>query len=121
MTNHSSLRLSLLIAASLSMMTIGAPGWAQPTGNPKGTPAPVSQEMSKSPATGSAASAASGGASSGKIDMGPASARLAPSREPGTGTAGGLPKRNVGDGTASGASTSGAASAPTIQPTSPAR
>lgn len=117
-------RLFKALPAGLALFVIATATQAQPTGNPKGTAAPVSQDMPKSPAGGvgnSAAAAASGGAGSGKLDMGPASARLAPSREAGTGTAGGLPKRNVGDGTPSGPSKNDSTTVPTRQPNSPAR
>ncbi|MDB5825901.1 MAG: hypothetical protein JWQ73_121 [Variovorax sp.] len=119
-TSHS--LLALPAAVALLAVAFAAPGAsAQPTGNPKGSAAPISQDMSKSPAGGSGAANASGGGDTGKIDSGPASARLAPSREAGTGTAGGLPKRNVGDGTASGPASANSSQTPTRQPTSPAR
>ncbi|MDB5826914.1 MAG: hypothetical protein JWQ73_1134 [Variovorax sp.] len=118
---HSKPRIVLGAPVLLALSAIALTALAQPTGNPKGTAAPSSQQMPKSPATGSAAAATSSGADSGKIDMGPASARLAASREAGTGTAGGLPKRNVGDGPSGGAKRGDWETVPTRQPTAPAR
>ena len=92
-----------LKALSLPCLTIGllvaGPAAAQSTGNPKGTPPPVSSDSAKPPASRGPSNPA-GSTDTGKLttDKGPAEARTHTGRGPGTGTAGGLPKRTPQDG-----------------------
>lgn len=70
---------------------------AQPTGNPKGSAAPVEQGAAKPQAGRVAPDGATG---SGKLssDSGPASARTQRTEPPGGGTAGGLTRRSATQG-----------------------
>ena len=88
---------------------------AQPTGNPKGSVAPVEQGAAKPQAGRVAPDGATG---SGKLssDSGPASARTQRTEPPGGGTAGGLTRRNPSGGPQT--SDKGSATARPLPPTS---
>ena len=83
---------------AVGLMVAGA-ATAQSTGNPKGTPPPVSSDSAKPPASRGSSTPA-GSTDTGKLttDKGSAEARMLTNRSPGTGTAGGLPKKNPADG-----------------------
>lgn len=111
----------MALAASLAF---GLPSaMAQNTGNPKGTLAPPTSDSSKAPANGNKSRSADGGGDTGPLrpDQGPAEARGATSRSPGTGTAGGLPKRNAADGGDPGRAAKPARSNATRYPAGPAK
>ena len=87
---------------TVGLMVAGA-AVAQSTGNPKGTPPPVSSDSAKPPASRGPSNPA-GSTDTGKLmtDKGSAEARMHTNRSPGTGTAGGLPKKIPADGLPSG-------------------
>lgn len=96
---HSQFFSSVLVTVALATSPAV---FAQPTGNPKGTAAPVSREADKPTAATRPSGSVDGSSSVGKLDSdsGPTSARTNSgiSSTPGSGTAGGLPKTQPGDG-----------------------
>ncbi|RYY96262.1 MAG: hypothetical protein EOO24_21490, partial [Comamonadaceae bacterium] len=89
----------LLCGAAALALNAAPLAVAQPTGNPKGTPPPLSTDAQKAPA-GGASRAPTAQPDSGKLytDKGPAEARTHTNHGPGTGTTGGLQKKTPRDG-----------------------
>ena len=92
----------LAACAVLAMAGLVPQAQAQPTGNPRGTVSPRSDNADKAPAGGASQATGRQNPDSGKLVMpeAPAEVRRETMRSPGTGTAGGLPKQKSQDGTA---------------------